>query len=164
MRCKLFNVHSGAISLLKYFRNDAREKALKLCGWGSDEADLKTFTTSLEEKNEYARAAAVAVFCLEIRVALQVLERAPKEQNLAFVAMALSGFSEETSGALWREQVKNMVDKLDNAYLRTMFTFLLLSSMPPKDQEDYGAITNETDLLVIIKYFVCCFWKFHKFS
>jgi hypothetical protein len=50
---------------------------LKLCGWGVDEKDLKEFTKSLIKNQEYSRAAAVSVFCLEIRLALQILEAAP---------------------------------------------------------------------------------------
>jgi hypothetical protein len=42
-----------------------------------DEKDLKEFTKSLIKNQEYSRAAAVSVFCLEIRLALQILEAAP---------------------------------------------------------------------------------------
>ena len=112
----------------RIFKGDPRHRALKLCGWGVDENELKIFTQKLERAGQYARAAALAVFNLEIRLALQILERAPQsEELLQVVAMALSGFSEEKVGALWREMVGNLVDKLKNPYLRTMFQFLLVS-------------------------------------
>ncbi len=138
------------------FRGDARERALKLCGWGVEESDLKKFTAKLEQQNEHARAAAVAVFCLEIRLALQILDKAPKDDSLHIVAMALSGFSEERSGALWREMVSNIVDKLADPYLRAMFNFLLLSSLPPNDQELYGPIIQELGLIPTDRVAFCC--------
>ena len=41
------------------------------------------------------------------------------------MAMALSGFSEERSGALWREMVASSSRHLQDPYLRAMFSFLL---------------------------------------
>jgi hypothetical protein len=75
------------------FKGDARHRALKLCGWGTDESELKIFLNKLEGKKQFARAAALAVFNLEIRLALQILEKVDeKEETLQLVAMALAGF------------------------------------------------------------------------
>ena len=65
--------HKGHTRPKRIFKGDARLRALKLCGWGIDESELKIFLLSLEEKNQFARAAALAVFNLEIRLALQIL-------------------------------------------------------------------------------------------
>ena len=54
---------------------------------------LKIFLNKLEGKKQFARAAALAVFNLEIRLALQILEKVDeKEETLQLVAMALAGF------------------------------------------------------------------------
>ena len=54
---------------------------------------LKNFLNKLEGKKQFARAAALAVFNLEIRLALQILEKVDeKEETLQLVAMALAGF------------------------------------------------------------------------
>ena len=81
------------------FKGDARSRALKLCGWGLDEPELMSLVRKLENQGQYERAAAVAVFNLEMRAALQSLERSLQcekhNENLSTVAMALAGFNEE---------------------------------------------------------------------
>ena len=69
-----------------FFSGDARYRALKLCGWGTDESELKIFLSKLEGKKQFARAAALAVFNLEIRMALQILEKVNSEEE-TLVAM-----------------------------------------------------------------------------
>ena len=133
----------------RIFKGDPRHRALKLCGWGTDENELKIFTQKLESEGQYARAAALAVFNLEIRLALQILERVQQsEEQLYIVAMALSGFSEEKVGALWREMVGNLVEKLKHPYLRTMFQFLLITThWTGSDQETFSGS------LFLVSYF-----------
>ena len=64
-----------------------------------DEPELMSLVKKLENQGQYERAAAVAVFNLEMRAALQSLERSLKcekhNENLSTVAMALAGFNEE---------------------------------------------------------------------
>ena len=83
----------------RMFKGDARSRALKLCGWGLDEPELMSLVRKLENTGQYERAAAVAVFNLEMRAALQSLERSLQcekhNENLSTVAMALAGFNEE---------------------------------------------------------------------
>ena len=54
--------------------------------------------------------------------------------------MALSGFSEERSGSLWREMVSSSHKDMSNPYLRAMFTFLLAVSTS-------GGTSNPNDSL-----------------
>ena len=79
--------------LKKIFRGPARERTLKLCRWGADDLELKRFLKELEDRGEFSRAATVAIFCLQIRLATQILHRGGKKHNteLSVVAMALSG-------------------------------------------------------------------------
>ena len=92
--------------------------------------DLRKFLQELEDRGEYSRAATVAIFCLQIRLATQILQRGGErhDRELSVVAMALSGFSEERSGALWREMVGATAKNMADPYLRAMFTFLLAIS------------------------------------
>ena len=121
------------------FSGDARHRALKLCGWGTDESELKLFLTKLEVKKQFARAAALAVFNLEIRLALQILEKVNEDrEKLHIVAMALAGFSEEKAGQMWRDMVATLVKKLQNPYFRSMFEFLLIMTQwNGSDQETF---------------------------
>ena len=101
------------------FKGDARYRALKLCGWGIDESELKIFLNRLEEKKQFARAAALAVFNLEIRLALQILEKVrdyremmsarglPKAQ---FLAVA------EAEGANYNGMHGNQLQKMNNFF------------------------------------------------
>ena len=151
----------------RIFKGDPRHRALKLCGWGVDENELKIFTQKLERAGQHARAAALAVFNLEIRLALQILERAQEtEELLHVVAMALSGFSEEKVGALWREMVGNLVEKLKNPYLRTMFQFLLITThWTGSDQETFGLILEEEGLMPTDRVaFACLYLPDEKLS
>jgi len=84
---------------MSFSRNEDREKALQLCGWKFDkEASLTSFLDRLESEGSYARAAAIAVFNLKLRKAIDILKRGAASQNrqqlptnLNIVAMALSG-------------------------------------------------------------------------
>jgi hypothetical protein len=80
-------------------RSEDREKALQLCGWKFDkESSLTSFLDRLECEGSYARAAAIAVFNMKLRKAIDILNRGALSQNkqqlptnLNIVAMALSG-------------------------------------------------------------------------
>ncbi|ELK12535.1 WD repeat-containing protein mio [Pteropus alecto] len=109
--------------------NEERILALQLCGWikkGTD-VDVGPFLNSLVQEGEWARAAAVALFNLDIRRAIQILnEGASSEKgdlNLNVVAMALSGYTEEKN-SLWREMCSTLRLQLNNPYLCVMFAFL----------------------------------------
>ena len=66
---------------------------MKICQWGSDDQELRKFLKLLEDKGGYSRAATVAIFCLQIRLATQILQRGGEkhDRELSVVAMALSG-------------------------------------------------------------------------
>ena len=84
---------------MSFSRSEDREKALQLCGWKFDkETSLNSFLDRLESEGSYARAAAIAVFNLKLRKAIEILNRGAASQNrqqlptnLNIVAMALSG-------------------------------------------------------------------------
>ncbi|XP_035110822.1 GATOR2 complex protein MIOS isoform X2 [Callithrix jacchus] len=109
--------------------NEERILALQLCGWikkGTD-IDVGPFLNSLVQEGEWERAAAVALFNLDIRRAIQILnEGASSEKgdlNLNVVAMALSGYTDEKN-SLWREMCSTLRLQLNNPYLCVMFAFL----------------------------------------
>ncbi|ELV09845.1 WD repeat-containing protein mio-A [Tupaia chinensis] len=97
-----------------------------LCIKGTD-VDVGPFLNSLVQEGEWERAAAVALFNLDIRRAIQILnEGASSEKgdlNLNVVAMALSGYTDEKN-SLWREMCSTLRLQLNNPYLCVMFAFL----------------------------------------
>lgn len=59
------------------YTSEERSLALQLCGWinrGPD-IDVEVFLRSLEQEGDWERAAAVALFNLDIRRAIQILNR-----------------------------------------------------------------------------------------
>lgn len=83
----------------------------------------------LESNGEYTRAAALAVFNLRIRRAIECLTdgaKAPIDKGgdpyFNIVAMALSGFNDKNS--LWKEISKRLRKQMTDHYLKAIFTFL----------------------------------------
>ncbi|XP_025945813.1 GATOR2 complex protein MIOS isoform X1 [Apteryx mantelli] len=115
------------------YLSEERSLALQLCGWikkGTD-LDVEPFLSSLEQEGDWERAAAVALFNLDIRRAMQILNKGASsgkgDLNLNVVAMALSGYTDEKS-SLWREMCSTLRLQLNNAYLCAMFAFLTSES------------------------------------
>ncbi|KAK2531367.1 Mios [Columba livia] len=115
------------------YLSDERSLALQLCGWikkGTD-LDVEPFLNSLEQEGDWERAAAVALFNLDIRRAIQVLNKGASsgkgDLNLNVVAMALSGYTDEKN-SLWREMCSTLRLQLNNPYLCAMFAFLTSES------------------------------------
>jgi WD repeat-containing protein mio len=94
---------TGKASILSFIllmkqicRSEERKEALQLCGWpvhGSRD-EVTQFVNQLEQNGFATRAAAIAVFHLHIRLAIDVLNRSASkgsEGSLQIVAMALSG-------------------------------------------------------------------------
>ncbi|XP_062035344.1 GATOR2 complex protein MIOS [Lepus europaeus] len=109
--------------------NEERILALQLCGWikkGTD-VDVGPFLNSLVQEGEWERAAAIALFNLDIRRAIQILNEGASsgkgDLNLNVVAMALSGYTDEKN-SLWREMCSTLRLQLNNPYLCVMFAFL----------------------------------------
>ncbi|EMP32701.1 WD repeat-containing protein mio-A [Chelonia mydas] len=105
----------------------------QLCGWikkGTD-LDVEPFLNSLEQEGDWERAAAVALFNLDIRRAIQILNKGASSEkgdlNLNVVAMALSGYTDEKN-SLWREMCSTLRLQLNNPYLCAMFAFLTSES------------------------------------
>ncbi|KGL74395.1 WD repeat-containing protein mio [Tinamus guttatus] len=115
------------------YLSEERSLALQLCGWikkGTD-LDVEPFLNSLEQEGDWERAAAVALFNLDIRRAIQILNKGASsgkgDLNLNVVAMALSGYTDEKN-SLWREMCSSLRLQLNNPYLCAMFAFLTSES------------------------------------
>ncbi|XP_076136788.1 GATOR2 complex protein MIOS isoform X1 [Alosa pseudoharengus] len=111
------------------YQSEERSLALRLCGWigRGPEVDVEPFLKSLELEGEWERAAAVALFNLDIRRAIQILNKGASSEkgdlNLNVVAMALSGYTDEKK-SLWREMCSTLRLQLKKPYLCVMFAFL----------------------------------------
>lgn len=108
------------------FRRSDRSMALLLCSWPSnnDTSSITTIVEYLEKEGAYSRAAALAVFNLQVPLAIEVLNRAPVEAGLSYVGIALAGFSNEEDSN-WRKFCATALKKIADPYLKAMFSFLL---------------------------------------
>ncbi|PNF34608.1 WD repeat-containing protein mio [Cryptotermes secundus] len=157
-----------SVNMTRIYRSEDREKALQLCGWKFDkESSLTSFLDRLECEGSYARAAAIAVFNLKLRKAIEILNRGAVSQNkqqfpsnLNIVAMALSGFSDDRS-SMWRELCLSSRSQLSEPYLRAAFAFLTAEA------ENYENVLNENGVAVEDRVaFACTFLsdaKLHEY-
>lgn len=121
----------GSNHTAKIYRSIDRDKALQLCGWRFDKETNalynNAFLERLEREGAYPRAAAISVFNLGLRQAIEILNRGADKMSLAtnlnIVAMALSGFSEDRN-SMWRELCLKSRSQLTDPYLRATFAFL----------------------------------------
>lgn len=111
-------------------RSDQREFCRHLSGWTFDRSAKDSFLKFLDmlcNKQEYTRAAMIAVFQLKIRLAIDILSKGAdnslESSNLRMAAIALSGFSFE-KGAIWRTQCATAQVQIGDPHLRALFAFL----------------------------------------
>ena len=100
-----------------------------MCSWHfeRDSNKLTQFLEQLEKEQAYTRAAAIAVFNLKIRLAIDILSRAPENvsfgSSLNVMAMALAGFTDDKS-SVWKQFCSTAKQKLSDPYLKAIFSFL----------------------------------------
>lgn len=158
------NNFSTSHRIIKY-SSDGRDRALQLCGWGksSDKTCLTILLERLQADKKFERAAMISVFNLDIRRAIQLLNKGAlvyislgKESNLNIVAMALSGYSEDDN-ALWGETCRKLRSQLKNPYLRAMFAFLT------SENSNYEEVLKENDIAIQDRVaFACIFLSDNK--
>lgn len=144
------------------YRSPARSRALQLCGWWDECSEsgstdpLAQFIDRLVNDNfEFERAAAIAVFNLNIGRAVEILSSpaaVSANPSAGMVAMALSGYTEEKN-ALWRKTCASLRVSLANSYLRAMFAFLAF------EKENYDDVLNdEFDMAVKDRVAFACIY------
>ncbi|KAB0794498.1 hypothetical protein PPYR_11337 [Photinus pyralis] len=145
------NCYSSA----KIYKHEDRDKALHLCGWyfERDVSSLSLFLERLQKEQAYSRAAAISVFNLKIKMALDILNQGSENglPNLNVVAMALAGFSDDKT-SMWRQLCSATRAQLTDPYLRAMFAFLTAENY------SYENVLNEDGMLVCDRIaFACTF-------
>lgn len=103
---------------------------MHLCSWHFDSSAnaLIDHLQQLEKDKAYTRAAALAVFNLKVKSAIEILGRAPDSAvncgpSLQVVAMALAGFCDDKNST-WRQFCSTLRGTLSDPYLRAIFAFL----------------------------------------
>ncbi|EGC39299.1 hypothetical protein DICPUDRAFT_147940 [Dictyostelium purpureum] len=133
-------------------KSNNRFLCASICGWGFNQnLPLENMLSRLEKNGEYERAAAMAVFHLDIKRAMLVLTNAvfninPKTQlnhqnhcitkerefSLKVLSIALAGFGGDQHNAnansIWRDACKSTAKSFTDPYLKTCLEFLCSSS------------------------------------
>eukprot|EP01103_Thecamoeba_quadrilineata_P012751 TRINITY_DN3369_c0_g1_i2.p1 TRINITY_DN3369_c0_g1~~TRINITY_DN3369_c0_g1_i2.p1 ORF type:complete len:703 (-),score=75.42 TRINITY_DN3369_c0_g1_i2:64-2172(-) len=134
-----------------FYNSPARKLCLEQCGW-SYETDPEAFLKQLEQQRQYDRAAAIAVFHLDIRNAVLSLQRSASvshEPNFLFVAMGLSA---DTTDNLWQDSYTQLRSQLENhPYLRASFLFLCSDGL-----DNYQEILNDTNISLFDRVAFAC--------
>ncbi|KAK9501891.1 hypothetical protein O3M35_012529 [Rhynocoris fuscipes] len=125
---------------VRIFRSEVRDKALHLCNWKfvHDPIILQLTVEQLESQGQVTKAAAIAVFSLQLKMAIKLLSKSEHTT----VAMALSGFNDDKN-SIWRESCLVSRLKLTDPYLRAVFAFLT------SDSENYDLVVNEQEMAVV---------------
>lgn len=111
--------------LVRFYRHEDRERTVHLCGWNfdfKDDGTVEKCLEKLERDGQHTRAAAIATFSLNVRVAIGVLQRST-DSNLQTFGMALAGFTDDKT-SVWRQNSVSYKEKISDGYLRAIFEFL----------------------------------------
>ncbi|RDD42771.1 WD repeat-containing protein mio-B [Trichoplax sp. H2] len=124
---------AGSRPKVKRYTSSCRSLAMKLCNWGfSDSAkNRKEYLSRLEANDEFERAAAISLFNLDMKTAVETLSRGAmirdareeSKSNLHLVAMALSGYTNDKR-AFWTKMCNDYRSMLLHPYLRAAFAFI----------------------------------------
>ncbi|XP_023330654.1 GATOR complex protein MIOS [Eurytemora carolleeae] len=126
---------------IRTYHSTERELILKLCGWDKKKMGKKNL-------NEISRNAAIAVFNLDMKAAIEILKSgctgskgvdSGLSSNLSMVCVAVSGYSSEGS-KLWKEVVANSLPLLPDPALKSLFSFLT------SEDESYSDVLSGNNL------------------
>ena len=122
------------------YQSGERDAVLRICNWvpgsfgSTSSADakrkraaLERILRSLEKERQYERAAALALFHLDMKRAIKSLKSDKSNKNLRLIAMAFAGF-DPSKGGLWRDMCVTLQPLFEHPYLRAAFAFLSADS------------------------------------
>lgn len=145
---------------IKIYRSEERDAALQLCGWKfeRDSSGVVDFVQKLQSRGMYSRAAAIAIFNLKLRLAINILNveeenqnKRNKTSNLGIIVMALSGFSDERT-SMWRENCVQSRACLTDPYMRASFAFMTA------ENENYDSVLSEYGMAVEDRVAFACIY------
>ena len=156
---------------MEIFDSPARRAALAACGWTATTEDVFNDSIILkecEERHEYERAAALAVWHDNVGAAVQALDKGAREDSknsslLQLVSICIAGYNAANS-VVWQHACSNLLQRPELqddssqgvAYLRTLLRFLLAST-----QEDrLGSVLDDGKLSLCDRVgFACRFLR-----
>lgn len=129
---------------VKIYKSEQRRRGLLLCGWCDnleDHESIYKLIDDLESKGEYTRAAAISIFSLNLKRAIDCLTKCASiptdsgnEKNYATLAMALSGYTGNFNNSLWQNIGKSIKNKMDDVYLKSIIYFLTSENVSYYDE------------------------------
>lgn len=143
------NIHSSS----------QRNRALIMCDWLGVER-LRTnpseFRASLFKSNNVERAAVLALWHLDMSLAIDILKQhgsGDSAVQYSVVAMAISGYAGNGATPLWKEMCDSLQRNMPNPYLRAGFSFLKALKEP---KIDFGSVLRMRELSVSDRIAFAC--------
>jgi len=156
-----------------YYKSHNRFLCSSICGWGvSAILPLDSLISKLEKQYLYERAVAMAVFHLDIKRAMLVLNTVSnlsksatspslsrdREFNLKVLSIALAGFGDSgNTNSIWRETCKSTAKTFTDPYLKTCLEFLSSS-----DSKEIYSVIEDSTISLADKIALACRYLDHQ--
>lgn len=115
-----------------------RQLGLRLCGAASSHRELEDLVKSLAAENQHTKAAALAIFQAEPKLAYLALRSNQATQAHKLLAMAIAGSAKGDNSSDWEETCAEISKELTDPYARAILAFV--------SKGDWHAAIQETTL------------------
>ncbi|GAM17954.1 hypothetical protein SAMD00019534_011290 [Acytostelium subglobosum LB1] len=139
-----------------------------ICGWGfSTSNPIESTLTMLERSGDFEKAAAMAVFHLEIKRAVQIIHNGcmvlatqgtlaakDRETSLRLMSFALAGLGDGPGAkvnSFWKETCRQTAKSFSNPYLKLCLDFLSIN-----EQRELSNILEESSVTLATKVAFAC--------
>ncbi|KAF2072229.1 hypothetical protein CYY_006452 [Polysphondylium violaceum] len=156
-----------------HYKSHNRFLCSSICGWGvSPSLPLELIISKLEKQYLYEKAVAMAVFHLDIKKAMVVLNNVSnlsksalspslskdREFNLKVLSIALAGFGDSgNTNPIWRETCKSTAKSFSDPYLKTCLEFLSTS-----DSKEIYNVIEDSSINLADKIALACRYLDHQ--
>ncbi|KYR00614.1 hypothetical protein DLAC_02638 [Tieghemostelium lacteum] len=163
-----YNTPTEQICGFLVYKSQNRFLCSTICGWGFGVHNpIDSYLTKLEKNGEFEKAVSISIFHLEIKRSMLTLQHAiqylqqPAQQlivenrdrllNFKVLSIALAGFGDGNSNAIWRETCKQTAKSFHDPYLKTSLEFLASS-----DSREILSVLDEAAISLCDKISFAC--------
>ncbi|KAJ5094222.1 hypothetical protein N7456_010083 [Penicillium angulare] len=127
-----------------------RRLCLRLCGAAQSHRELEGLVKKLSAENQHTKAAALAIFQAEPKLAYSALRSNEPAQAHKLLAMAIAGAAKGDNSSDWEETCAEISKELTDPYARAILAFV--------SKGDWNAVVNETTLPLKYRVEVALRW------
>ncbi|KAJ5609797.1 hypothetical protein N7528_010364 [Penicillium herquei] len=131
-------------------RVEHRQLCLRLCGAAHSRRELEELVKNLSAESQHTKAAALAIFQAEPKLAYLALRSNQPTQAHKLLAMAIAGAAKGDNSADWEETCAEISKELTDPYARAILAFV--------SKGDWHAVIQETTLPLKYRVEVALRW------